>query len=281
MFLLGEIIGQYLAVAVQHMDIAINEGDRIVQLVGDARDQPAEARHLLLFDQLALRLLQFQMRAVQGLIGAAQFPDRAPRQHRADTAARMVEPAGKIDRHYIGRTARGVKMQFAIACPRAGLAPRARAKMTARLIVVFLHDEIEQSAADQFRLGLAEQSDEGRIGLQDHAVLVAHHQNVGNRGDHAGDEALRFLEFGVLAFEVGLVAQKIGIDLVHAADDVAPDQFLIVGQFALQPRSGQIEDVFGTVPAFSRHQSCPCAGRSARSWRAGPPATGRGAPPRG
>ncbi len=73
----GEIVRQAATVAVERVDVAVDEADGVVEFVGDAGDEPAEARHLLLFHQPALGLLKFGVGAVQRLVGAAEFADRA------------------------------------------------------------------------------------------------------------------------------------------------------------------------------------------------------------
>ena len=59
-----------------------------------AGDKAPEARHFFLFDQPVLRLLQIDMRLMQGLIGEPQFADRPPGQNGADAPTIARELGG-------------------------------------------------------------------------------------------------------------------------------------------------------------------------------------------
>ena len=62
-------------------------------------------------------------------------------------------------------------------------------------------------------------------------MRIANDQNVRNRFDDAGNEGLRFLQRSILALEICLVAEQIGIDLIHLADDFDPRVLALVVQF--------------------------------------------------
>ena len=150
-----EIGGDALEVALERVDIGVDEADRVVQLVRDAGDEAAEARHLLLLDEPVLRLLQLDMRLVQRLIGAPQFADRPPGEHGADAAPVGVELRRAIAAPDIPRRSRGLEAQLGFAC--AALAPGIDAVRRQPLAIGLRHEGVEPRA-DQFALGPADQA---------------------------------------------------------------------------------------------------------------------------
>ena len=216
-----EIGEQALLVAIEREDVGVDEADGVVELVRDARHQPAEARHLLLLDQPDLRLLQLDMRFVQRLIGAAQFADRPARQHRADASPVGGELRGAAHRQAFLLAIGGAKAQIDFL----HLALAARGEKLGEPALIAFDDECADPRPDEFVFGAADQAHEGGVDLADDRLLADDDQDVGNRGDDAGNERLRLFELGVLALQIRFVAQQLGIDFVHAADDVDPHGF--------------------------------------------------------
>ena len=216
-----EIGEQAAAITIEREDVGVDEADGVVELVGDARHQPAQARHLFLLDQPDLRLLQLDVRLVQRLIGAAQFADRPARQHRPDAAPVGGELRRAAHRQTLLLAVGGAKPQIDFL----DLALAARGEELGEPPLIGLDDEFADRSADELALGAPDQAHEGGVHLADDRLLAGDDEDVGNRGDDAGNERLRLFELGVLALQVRFVAQQLGIDFVHAVDDVDPHGF--------------------------------------------------------
>ena len=79
---------QALHEVVERRDVGEDEPDRVVQLVGDTRDELTDRGHLLPLDELHLRGLQIAIRGVQLLVRGAQLLGPYPHL--------LLEPAGQI-----------------------------------------------------------------------------------------------------------------------------------------------------------------------------------------
>ena len=148
------------------MHVREDEADGVVQLVRNACDQPAQRRHLLGKDKVLLRFLQFAVRRVQALIGAAQLAQRPAHHDAARIAPHMVEAR---------RAAHG-KRRRAAACileTKLAIAESVRAQAGHQLPDVLRAVRAEKSGnrlARQLRLAAARDAFERRVDALDAPV---------------------------------------------------------------------------------------------------------------
>ena len=164
------------------------------------------------------------MRRAQLVVGALDLGGGPADEHGAHAAAvgGHARRAVDVHRHTLALRIGQVQLDRLAAARRAGLGQHRPRPLDAGVV----GQQVEQQGAAQLNLAAAHALAQGRIGLLDAALVVAHQQHVGHGRQHAEDEALRLLQLIVLLLQRDLVVHQLRIDLVHLLDHVQPGRLV-------------------------------------------------------
>ncbi len=188
----------------------------------------------------------------------------------------MIEPRRRGDRHQVTVAGLGQEAEFAIA----GLGG---SKNDTGNGTIRLAQAGGKRHADEIRLAPASQPLKRRIDLHDAALGINDDEHIGDGRDDARYEGLRLFQLGILGLEIRLVAQKIGIDLVHLGDDIDPHRLAFAVEFGEFGRMHLRHQSSGAraIGRLTPHPSGPVSSHTAPSWREARRATIRDLPKRG
>ena len=218
-----QVAAQTPSVALQHVHVAQHEADGIVEFVRHTRHQSAQRGHLFRMQQLLLRLLECLVRLPQLPVGTLEFAQRSPHQHAAHLAPGAVASgrAVQIDRDHQPVGAAQVDLHH-----RSLARGRVVHRQMPALHALVVGQQVQHRRALERSLAATHELAQRRIRLFDQAVLTAGDEHVAHRREQAEDELLRLLELRVLFFQLDLVGDELGVDLVHLLDHVQPRGFV-------------------------------------------------------
>jgi hypothetical protein len=176
-----DITRQALGIALHRHGVAVDEADRIVQLVRDAGHETAQRGHLFGMDQLLLGGLEVFVGAAQGLVGTPQFAHRPASDDQAHHLADAVVARRTIQRDRDGAAVGRLEPDLEILRGMAALVAEQAAGMLARFLV---GEQVEDRPPVQ-RGGVdAEQRGQRLVDALDHPGAAADDQQVRHRGQH-------------------------------------------------------------------------------------------------